>query len=52
MVIKMRGANRVIKYVCSECFKEFSPNHKEAGIAHTTFSHTHNVWLKEVKDES
>ena len=46
----MRGANRVLEYVCMECFLKFSPLNKEEAIQHTNFSHRFNAHLKEVKD--
>jgi thymidylate synthase ThyX len=41
----MTVADKEIKYVCSECFKEFPEIHKEIAESHARFTHTHNATL-------
>jgi len=43
--------NRVIKYVCDECFKEFFPVEREEVLLHCRFTHKNPSYCKQVNDD-
>lgn len=48
----MPNKNRVIKFRCCECFKEFDGIDREIALSHVNFAHTHIASLQQINDES
>jgi hypothetical protein len=43
-----RMKNRVIKYICNECFKEFSQFEREEALQHCRFTHKNPSYCKQL----